>query len=1338
MPSQYRSTETLLFGGGLKVKRKVFGTKKTPQELWDIVRKYVRRHGTHKLMRIADAVRNIEQNQFQLNRKENLKLPRYILESNVNLYDATRDTFDFKDEFTREVHVDKRAVYECAVHTALLPFPFEGAEEEEEDGDSPDHSEDNLATKGKEKKSRFGLKKKKKEKNKDDDLLAATDSAMTDIPFDLPEDILRMRVSAIIVSEFKRRAKTVLHQLQKRTKMYPEEELLGQCLGNFYDNVLEKAGKRLEGRRIYDLIRVFMKTVKENMPPKEKPKNAESKEKFCYQYFEKLVREVTDGENKLERTASETIAWAQSSKLDSQGLLEWIKSIFAWNVQEHRKLVDAHQAHALRMGVRALKKRLEVLASDATNAERYANEFDFRMWLDSETEKVRELETLFTGLLAKQPKFHVHITPKSLDINTLFLHINGQLAFRSDDGWHVAAGDTLEFALWNDKDAVGKTKGSAYLGTKAVTYKGGTETVNLGKAELVIRSAAEPLFDDKIDHEDAYRMLLEKCLDLDNAYGMGQNGENTLSRLSDALLYVYALRWGVSDASRFLMLVELLLPKYAKSSITLQPLFLAFQTVADADAAKAFVMSRSEQARWVKLLTAMERIFRFNVINYRQVFPCNMPENELDQSLNVLRFIYGNTQFLAERPDIKAWDEELRTMVQIGAIQRFQILHALSTPVTANHFGRVLEMVKLLMDEITNERSYFAKSFQRHHLDHVETTLEIYLKYVGLEMDYISQIGRRCWKEQKQLPSPLVFTLYEMVKVVQEKVNPYPSLNDYIQVSSWFAPYVFLFLEMTGIKGKDIIINAIKLDDFTAVSDVVLHSSSVLDMFSFFHQTSDWLKKLQWPDEYFRAKFMMRLVRLYCSSVDLYGERVRLLIESTMAMLTAKPPEPAGPVEATMAMLTARPPELAGTVEEEEPDEAEVKAKREALKCKVCVQINNVETARAQLDDLMQAMDVDSLQQVLQSRSSASPTTPTSPTSPTGITGFYEAKALVQFPLNPRVFGLTSAAYVALTNAKTDVVVARLSIGQLTDVAIAAPGVEAMGVELHYANALADVIVSKALVHVGPDVEDCDWHELTADLTGLGKIAVRIKKCGEKDNDIEFYFLRTFRQLKRTIQDALFTQLVIPLLMRETERLLEQYDRKLLREPGAAVVFRSDPNLLITDDGIAQELNAVFDQIGDELGFLSNHLYEDLMKQYIKKLWRDVNVAFETQLILSASRPGLTIKQLTVLVNVVETVKVFLYGDGDMLALKHFDNVDEYKRLLKLIEIYPLPSRELMDRFEGDMGCIEILAILKLRSSVDELDFVKRHEEKVWNQVRGTPATAVADGGGASNAGPVV
>jgi hypothetical protein len=187
--------------------------------------------------------------------------------------------------------------------------------------------------------------------------------------------------------------------------------------------------------------------------------------------------------------------------------------------------------------------------------------------------------------------------------------------------------------------------------------------------------------------------------------------------------------------------------------------------------------------------------------------------------------------------------------------------------------------------------------------------------------------------------------------------------------------------------------------------------------------------------------------------------------------------------------------------------------------------VNNLETARSQLDDLSQAMNLEQLQQTL--AATEGETSPTSPAEGAGILqglcGTFEIKIGSQFRVEPRLFGLPAAVYFALVHPSKDHTVGKMASGQTADISLNPP-VEGLFLEMHFSNALSDNLMGKTWVALGEHLGDHDIHDVMVDLLGFGRIGIRIRKIGERGNDVEFYFRRTFRALKRAVQESLFTK----------------------------------------------------------------------------------------------------------------------------------------------------------------------------------------------------------------------
>lgn len=159
----------------------------------------------------------------------------------------------------------------------------------------------------------------------------------------------------------------------------------------------------------------------------------------------------------------------------------------------------------------------------------------------------------------------------------------------------------------------------------------------------------------------------------------------------------------------------------------------------------------------------------------------------------------------------------------------------------------------------------------------------------------------------------------------------------------------------------------------------------------------------------------------------------------------------------------------------------------------------------------------------------------------------------------------------------------------------------------------------------------------------------------------------------------------------------------------------NNSQLNLSEDVISKELNPLFDEIGDNLGFFSNNLYEDVMKQYIKKLWKDICMTSEYIVLNFPSI--LTIKQIKTIGKILDSTKVFLFGDGELLSVRHFDDLAEYRRILRILDLYPLPSPELKKTYEKGHE-FEILSILKVRGGTDEVDYIAKKSEELWRTAK--------------------
>ena len=87
-------------------------------------------------------------------------------------------------------------------------------------------------------------------------------------------------------------------------------------------------------------------------------------------------------------------------------------------------------------------------------------------------------------------------------------------------------------------------------------------------------------------------------------------------------------------------------------------------------------------------------------------------------------------------------------------------------------------------------------------------------------------------------------------------------------VKSIFAPAVKKWLEVTDSSTVEWVERAVRSDSFKADNDEMKQSSSVMDLFQIIGGAVEFLKKLQWPDEYQNAKFATYLAHVCSCHAD--------------------------------------------------------------------------------------------------------------------------------------------------------------------------------------------------------------------------------------------------------------------------------------------------------------------------------------------------------------------------------------------------------------------------------------------------------------------------------------
>lgn len=368
--------------------------------------------------------------------------------------------------------------------------------------------------------------------------------------------------------------------------------------------------------------------------------------------------------------------------------------------------------------------------------------------------------------------------------------------------------------------------------------------------------------------------------------------------------------------------------------------------------------------------------------------------------------------------------------------------------------------------------------------------------------------------EAQDAPVEVTFELYNKVLSLKRLYDQYgpKQKSALFKVESWFLQHVRRWLKTTNAATVEWVENAIRQDEFKPVNDAATHSSSIVDLFSMFHQAVDFVQNLQWPNELQRCRFFTALGKVIAVALEHYTSILEMLIFEEI-----NPPSDQSETRASSGTFLDRARyQLYGSNRNSKDEEVPTNFTPE-----LCIMINDIEAARSRLDRLYQIMDVDETAELM--REYGSPAV-----EKTEQTNFlYSIKVVRAENLQALDANGLSDPYAVLEINKTEIGRTRTVYKTLNprwdhtfDVWLNERNVEALALVYDEDMIGANQECGSVWFKLSPDYfDDYQEHELSLSLHPQGKILLRISLVGEKD-DIQFWFVKAFRTLKRAEADA--------------------------------------------------------------------------------------------------------------------------------------------------------------------------------------------------------------------------
>ncbi|KAI2464071.1 hypothetical protein F4781DRAFT_91524 [Annulohypoxylon bovei var. microspora] len=485
--------------------------------------------------------------------------------------------------------------------------------------------------------------------------------------------------------------------------------------------------------------------------------------------------------------------------------------------------------------------------------------------------------------------------------------------------------------------------------------------------------------------------------------------------------------------------------------------------------------------------------------------------------------------------------------------------------------------------------------------------------------DLIKRIIQVAQDRGVELPLQDGFDLYkELVEIRRIHRSSLPGRPFTFDVEELLVDFVWRWIQNTEARAEEFVDGAINQDQFQVRSsepghislDSERHSHSIIDMFQLFHQTTDQVFQLEWDNDVHHARFMTALSKVFANSIARYCEIVdqRFIKE----MDTPRPNEK----EAAEAAQTTQ-----GRFMQYAKDAWNTKDKIEPFQFypESLVKLNNVEWAMQELDKLERTMNVDACAAILE-KVDGPKRQIKRPAKYVFTIKIVEAEEIKACDPNG-----TSDPYVVLVDEyqkrlhKTRIVMRTLSPrwDESVDVTVSGP-LNIVATIWDYDTFGDHDFVGRTSLKLDP-IHFSDYlpREFWLDLDTQGRILLRVSMEGERD-DIQFYFGKAFRHLKRTERDMV--RKITDKLSRYINAALS-YDalRSLLGRNVTSQVtsfFKRQSTIpQITETDIENALQSLFTYFDENFAIMKETLTDATMVAVMTRLWKEVLMAIETLLV---------------------------------------------------------------------------------------------------------------------------
>ncbi|RDW77335.1 hypothetical protein BP6252_05388 [Coleophoma cylindrospora] len=758
------------------------------------------------------------------------------------------------------------------------------------------------------------------------------------------------------------------------------------------------------------------------------------------------------------------------------------------------------------------------------------------------------------------------------------------------------------------------------------------------------------------DSRAYYRSILVHAMTFDQLHAGDRASPNSLlSRSSMELLTELCNRWRIPQFSRLVLLLDVVSQKYLDQEVSLEDLDTAFEFIKNPPVEPPVNKRASVIISTLPIIsmdTSLWTIQDFTL--YRQTLT-NLHDALLRDLYDLLQHCYeskppspGPTLHVLENhiyndPSFTQSPTEYETYVaQLaeGLCQKAASVYRgyLEAEVPQNQeewqFYHVVQLGKSVVKLCQRIQKRYRKNPEIMGVNPftilVETMFPSFENDAG---DLIQRILHVAHTNNSEVDLQDGFDLYkELVEIRRIHQDALPDRPFAFHIENLLADFVWRWIRVADSKMVGLVDEAIKQDQFQVrndhperpASDDERHSVSIIDIFRLLNQTADQIFQLNWDDDVQYAKFMTTLSKSFGVGLARYCEVIEQRFSKEMDRLS--PAQEAAAIQTKQEKWMQLAKDAWNNKEKIEPFQFYPES---------FVKLNNIEYAVQQLDTLEKTMNVDACAEVL-ARNAPPQEKKRRPSKYVFTIKIVEGEDLKACDPNG-----TSDPYVVLGDeyqkrlAKTRVVMRNLSPRWDESVDITVQGPLNIIATIWDWDTFGDHdYVGRTSLKLDPaHFSDYLPREYWLNLDTQGRLLLRVSMEGERD-DIQFYFGKAFRLLKRTERDM--TRKITDKLSQYINASLSHEALRGLLSRGLTVAsvtslwkHRQSIAPTLTPIDVENALKPLFTYFDENFAIMKQTLTDASMVMVMTRLWKEVLVAIEALLVPPLSDKPSTQRPLT-------------------------------------------------------------------------------------------------------------